>query len=352
MAKKDEEKKVGKKVSTDKEDLNVDPETGEVLESKPKEVRKSKFPKLKDYLKKADIKQVEYKPQEWINMSPAFKEVTKLPGIPVGHIVMNYGQSDVGKTTMLVEAGANAQRQGVLPILIITENKFSWERAKEMGLNAEECIIHSGVETIEEGCDYIVKYLKEQTEGKLPYDVIFLWDSIGGTPSKAEFAANEEGTGRAMMETAKVLRAQITRFIAPKINATRKANYPYNATFLIVNHAYSTPPAPPSRVGSLKPYGGDGIYLASTLVFRMGGIMSRSSKVTAVSGGDKVSFAIKSALVVEKNHITNVAANGKILCTDHGFIMDDKATIDAYKKEYKAGWDLEFDAYWDHVSSD
>jgi len=90
--------------------------------------------------------------------------------------------------------------------------------------------------------------------------------------------------------------------------------------------------------------------LASTLVFRMGGIMSRSSKVTAVSKGDTVSFAIKSALVVDKNHITNIAAKGNILCTDHGFILDDKATIDAYKKEYKDGWDLQYDVYWDHVN--
>jgi len=332
--------------------------TGEVYEAEVKEEAKEtpklkkKFPKLSDYKKKIQHKSVEYKAQEWIDMSPAFKEVTKLPGIPMGHVVMNYGKSDVGKTTMLVEAGAHAQKQGILPILIITENKFSWDRAEVMGLCQEDCIVYNGVETIEEGCDYVIKHLKDQASGDLPFDIIFLWDSIGGTPSDAEFKANEEGGGRAMMETAKVLRAKITRFITPKINGTRKAEFPYTSTMLIVNHAYTAPPQFPAKVGTIQPYGGDGIWLASTLVFRMGGIMSRSSKVTAVHKGEKISFAIRSALVVDKNHITNVAANGKVLCTDHGFMLDDKTTIDNYKKEYKADWDLEYDAYWDHVSAD
>lgn len=334
--------------------------TGEVYEAEDKSKSKSKskskvklnkkFPQLSDYKKKINHKSVEYKEQDWIDMSPAFKEVTKLPGIPTGHVIMNYGKSDVGKTTMLVEAGAKAQEQGILPILIITENKFSWERAEVMGLDEENCIVYNGVETIEEGCGYVLKHLRDQENGDLPADIIFLWDSVGGTPSEAEHEANENGGGRAMMETAKVLRAKITRFIGPKINSTRKAAFPYTSTLLIVNHAYTAPPSPPSRVGSIQPYGGDAIWLASTLVFRMGGIMSRSSKVTATKDKAKVSFAIKSALVVDKNHITNVAARGNILCTDHGFLLDDKSTIDAYKKEYKDGWDLEYDDYWDHVS--
>jgi len=327
-------------------------EEAEVKDTSKKETPKlkKKFPTLDKYKAKIKHKSVEYKEQEWIDMSPAFKEVTKLPGIPTGHVIMNFGKSDVGKTTMLVEAGAHAQKQGVLPILIITENKFSWDRAEVMGLNPDECIIYNGVETIEEGCEYVVKHLKDQESGELPCDIIFLWDSIGGTPSEAEFAANETGGGRAMMETAKVLRVKITRYIGPKVNATRRAEFPYTSTFLIVNHAYTAPPQFPSKVGSIQPYGGDGIYLAATLVFRMGGIASRSSKVTATHKGEKVSFAIKSALVVDKNHITNVAARGNVLCTDHGFILDDKATIDAYKKEHKADWDLEYDDYWEHVT--
>jgi hypothetical protein len=30
---------------------------------------------------------VKFKPQQWIPLSPAFQEVTSVPGIPTGHIV-------------------------------------------------------------------------------------------------------------------------------------------------------------------------------------------------------------------------------------------------------------------------
>jgi hypothetical protein len=84
----------------------------------------------------------------------------------------------------------------------------------------------------------------------------------------------------------------------------------------------------------------------------MGGVMSRSSKVTATKDGTTVSFAIRSAIKLEKNHINDLSAEGKIICTDHGFLLDDKTAIDNYKDEYRAGWDLEFDKYWNSVSLD
>jgi len=314
---------------------------------------KRKFIKLSDYKAKNKIKETEFKKQKWFGMSPAFKDVTKLPGLPLGHVICVYGKSDTGKSTMLIEAAVHAQEEGILPVLIITENKWSWKRAETMGLIKDDCIAFDNIQTIEDGIAKISETIKSQEKGELNYDIIFLWDSIGTTPSKAEWEAQQEDGGKtAMMVTARILRAQITRYIGPKINATRKKEYPYTNSLFIVNHAYTAPPKPPSTISTLEPYGGDGVYLASSLVFRQGGIMSRSSKVTATKDGAKVAFGIKSALVVEKNHITNVAARGNILCTDHGFISDDKKIIDEYKNKYKNGWDLEYDKYWDSVSLD
>ena len=77
---------------------------------------------------------VKFKEQGWIPLSKAFQEITSLPGIPTGHITLLRGHSDTGKTTALLEAAVNAQKQGVLPVFIISEMKWSWEHAKEMGL--------------------------------------------------------------------------------------------------------------------------------------------------------------------------------------------------------------------------
>ena len=340
------ESKRGKKKESDKSD------DSEKTEDSPK--LNKKFGKLSEYKAKINFKDVKYKRQEWINMSPAFKEITKLPGIPTGHIIMNYGKSDTGKSTMALEAAAFAQKQGILPVFIITENKFSFERGETMGINFEEAIVHNGVATIEEGCKYIKETLDDQEKGDCPYDVLFIWDSIGGTPSEKELGKKEEGeSGGGMMVTARVIREEITRYLGPRINATRNENFPYTSTLMFINHAYTAPPSMPGAPPSLVPYGGDGIYYVSTLVFRTGGIVGRSSKVTATKAGDEFAFALKTDLVVQKNHITNVSTSkAKILCTDHGFILDDKDSIAEYKKQYASDWDLKYDEYWDAINNE
>ena len=83
---------------------------------------------------------VKFKEQKWIPLSPAFQEVTSVPGIPTGHIVLLRGHSDTGKTTALIEAAVNAQKAGILPVFIITEMKWNWEHATQMGLQIEEVV--------------------------------------------------------------------------------------------------------------------------------------------------------------------------------------------------------------------
>lgn len=314
-----------------------------------------KFSKLADYKNKIGFKEAKYKEQEWINMSPAFKESANLPGIPVGHVSMVYGKSDTGKSTAALELAAYALKQDILPILIITENKFSEERAVKMGIDLEGCIIHKGIRTIEEGCNKIKQYLDDQEDGKLQSDIVFIWDSLGATPTEAELSRREdESEGGAMMQAAKVIKEKFQRYLAFRINGTRAENYPYNATLFVVNQGYQSPPNinMGKRNTTIEPYGGDGLYLACTVVIRMGGIMTRSSKVDAQKNGAKVVFAVKSGFVVEKNHISNTSAKGNIICTDHGFISDSNEAIAAYKKEYAADWNLEFDKFWDKVSID
>jgi hypothetical protein len=326
----------------------------EAPKEKPKKkivVKEKKQFSLADFKKNIKHEEVPKKPVSWIPMSPAFQETTHLPGIPEGHVSMVFGRSDVGKTTMLVELAVSAQQNGIVPVLVITENKFSKERAATMGLDLDNCILKDGIIFIEEGLDFMNEILDCQESGELPKDIVFLWDSIGSTPSRAEYLANKEGKGRAMMETAKLLREKIHRYIWHRITATQKEDFPYNATAFFVCGAYPQS-APGQSQPSLVHSGGDGIYLAATLAFRMGGVMSRSSKVTAVKEGVEVGFAIKSALIVDKNHITNVTSKGKIVCTDHGFILDDKSAIDAYKKQYKDDWDLNFDKFWDSVTTE
>jgi hypothetical protein len=60
-----------------------------------------------------------------------------------------------------------------------------------------------------------------------------------------------------------------------------------------------------------------------------------------------MAFAIQSDIVVEKNHITDIAVKNKIVCTPQGFIMNDKGALDEYKKQYKDNWKLDFEPDWE-----
>ena len=88
--------------------------------------------------KKLSTAPVAYKEQRWIKLSKSFQDTVSVPGVAIGHINLFRGHSDTGKTTALLETAAECQRMGILPILIITEMKWSWEHARLMGFEFEQ----------------------------------------------------------------------------------------------------------------------------------------------------------------------------------------------------------------------
>jgi|ERR1035437_180267 hypothetical protein len=309
---------------------------------------------LEDYKKDKGVADgAKMKPESWLRMSPAFQQVTGLKGAIVGGINIVHGKSDTSKSTFALELAKFAQEDGTLVCWLITEKKWSRQRCVDMGVDLDKCIVNSDINFIEEGCDFIEELLKDQEEGRLPHDILFIWDSIGATPSKREWESAEEGeSGKGMMVTAKVLRERISRRIFHKINNTKKETYPYNATLFVVNQSYIVPPAFAGGQPKLVPTGGDALTYSASLVFRFGGVTSASSKVKCVKNSVQLAFASKIAVVVEKNHVSEICSEGKLCSGKDGFFLDTKEAIEAYKKEHRDGWALEFDKDWDKVSKD
>ena len=146
-----------------------------------------------------------FKPQAWINFSEPVKEMLEMPGIPKGHITLVRGHSNTGKTTLLIEAAIEAQKTQVLPVIIITEMKHSWEHWSAMGFDLGETIDEEGnksydgfflyadreqLQSIEDVASFIADLLDEQKKGNLPYDLLFLWDSIGSIPCQMSIDKN------------------------------------------------------------------------------------------------------------------------------------------------------------------
>jgi RecA/RadA recombinase len=300
---------------------------------------------LEAYKKKIKPRAVDYKKDSFISIDECLQAVLGLPGIPRGHVVQIYGKSDTGKTSLLFHTAAQLQAAGELAVVYITEKKVDWERAKSMGFDKDGyALVEESFATLEEVFEDMLNKLAEQARGELPKNLVFLWDSVGNTLSKDEFEDDKQGNRdvkATMMKAAKVIKNYM-RHIGPKINDTRKLEVPNNATLIVLNQAYMTPPPPGSYgvPGKLVPYGGDGIWFASSLVIQT----KRIGKLEAQVGGIRKKFGTKSRITIEKNHINGIEQSGDFVITPNSIIPDEPKAIKTYKDENKDSWgDLELE---------
>jgi len=295
---------------------------------------------------------VVFKEQSWIPLSQAFQDTLQIPGIPVGHITLLRGHSDTGKTTALLEAAVSAQKLGILPVFIITEMKWDWNHAREMGFQFEEIadpatgevvdykgfflyIDRERLECIEDVAGFIADILDEQKRGTLPYNICFFWDSVGSIPCRMSIEKstnNNEWNAGAMSQ-------QFGNFINQRIVLSRKASQPYTNTLVAVNKVWVAKPDSPMGQPTLNNKGGNTMYFDSSLVITFGNIArAGTNKIKATKNGKEVEFAKRTRISCDKNHVTGVTAVNKVIMTVHGFINDDKKELDNYKKEYSDQW--------------
>jgi RecA/RadA recombinase len=293
-----------------------------------------------------------FKPQQWIPLSQAFQDVTSIPGIPAGHIVLLRGHSDTGKTTALIEAAVSGQKRGILPVFIITEMKWSWEHAKQMGLEINEVVdeetgeitdyngqfIYVDRETInsiEDVAAFILDLIDEQKKGNLPYDLLFLWDSIGSVPCEMSLKSNKNNNEW----NAGAMSTQFGNNVNQRIVLSRKESSPYTNTLVCINKVWTLKPESPMGQPKLMNKGGYAMWFDSTFVVTFGNVMSAgTSKIKAIKDGKQVEFAKRTNVQIDKNHINGVTTRGKIVMTPHGFINDNDKEIKQYKSDHAKAW--------------
>ena len=320
-------------------------------EAVSKEIR-SKFD-LSSFKEKKGLKQnVKFKEQTWIPLSQAFQDVTSIPGIPQGHIVLLRGHSDTGKTTALLETAVSAQKRGVLPVFIITEMKWNWEHAKQMGLQVEEVVdkdtgeitnyegefIYADretIHTIEDVAKFILDLIDEQKRGNLPYDLVFLWDSIGSVPCEMSVKSNKNNNEW----NAGAMSTQFGNSVNQRITLSRKESSEFTNTLVCINKVWTAKAESPMGKPKLMNKGGFAMWFDSTFVVTFGNIMTAgTSKIKAIKDGKQVEFAKRANLQIDKNHINGVTTRGRIVMTPHGFINDDPNELKKYKEQNAKEW--------------
>jgi hypothetical protein len=288
-------------------------------------------------IKKKFSKEAEYKPDRFFDLGDAFIDATGLPGPAIGHINMFLGHSDTGKTTALVKAAVDAQKKGVLPVFIITEQKWNWDHAVLMGFNKEDdfYLFNSDFEYIEQITDFINDVLTAQEKGEIPHDILFLWDSVGSVPCKMTF----DGKG-GKQHNASVLSDKIGMGINQRISGSRRTDKPYTNTLIIVNQPWVELPDNAYGQPKIKAKGGEAIWLNSTLVFLFGNQKGAgTTKIKITRNKRDVNFASRTKISIMKNHVNGIGfADGKIMVTPHGFMKakepaEEKLSIQEYAKE-------------------
>ena len=331
------------------------------------------------------------KQQSWILMPKAFQEATKLPAIPENTVVSVIGHSNVGKSTLINHAIASAQTQGLIPVIIDTENSFSFQYAQNMGFKAEPIygdvevedvctetgeitthtenqIVHwdgdfiyynnkllcerfgdidysKGTKTkskrkiavVEDVASAINELLDAQEDGEIEQGFLFVWDSVGSIGSYKEYNSGA-GTGKIgnPMWTAAAISAAFNIIVNDRIPSSKKMSSKYNNTFLYVNKVWMDAMTNPVGPAIMQTKGGKSMRYATRLELLLGGqLTSGTKRLTASSKGLNYSYGIETKIKVLKNHLDaphNVCYEGNMIASDMGFIAPDD--LDAYKKEH------------------
>jgi len=293
-----------------------------------------------------------FKEQTWIPLSEAYQEITSTPGIPQGQISLLRGHSDTGKTTALLEAAVSAQKRKVLPVFIITEMKWNWEHAIQMGLEVNEVkdpdtgeivdytgdfiyIDRESINSIEDVAIFILDLIDEQKKGNLPWDLLFLWDSIGSVPCELSLRSNKNNNEW----NAGAMSTQFGNNVNQRIVLSRKESYPYINTLVCINKVWTAKAESPMGKPKLMNKGGFAMWFDAAFVVTFGNISNAgTSKIKAIKSGKQVEFAKRVNIQIDKNHINGVTTRGKIVMTPHGFILDNEKSLKKYKDDNSETW--------------
>jgi len=307
-------------------------------------IKKKEF----DYISKFSSK-TKYKEEKFYYCGETFNGACGLPGPVMGNINMFLGHTNSSKTTAMILSAVDAQRRGDLVVFIITERKWKWEHAVELGLEAKkdengewsgDFIFNDSFEYIEQATDFVNEIIDAHENGDIPRNILLCWDSIGSIPCKMTF----EGKG-GKQHNASVLSDKIGMGIHARITKSKKEDYPsaensYYLTMVVVNQPWVELPDNPFGQPEIKAKGGEALWLASALVFLFGNQKkSGINHIDAVKDGRKITYAIRTKISIIKNHVNGLGfKDGKVIVVHNGYIPDTKESLEKYKKEYSNFW--------------
>ena len=272
---------------------------------------------------------------KFLELEPHLSDALALPGLPFGQITQVYGKKDAGKSSFLQQCIVSCQKQGVLPILILTEPKFDAERIRKyMGGDPEELLIIQ-VDSLEDGFSKMDRLLTDLKDGFIvcedlegndfkvdlgDSDVFFFWDSIGGTISTAEMEYAIEDHDKDMGRFAKALKSMVKKIWQKIVKCNDKAGA------LFLNQVWTS--RTHTGIAVEKPYGGESVQHYYALEVRL----KKSSEISMQMSGKKTAIGYNTEMIVMKNHLSPIRNRTPLCAVASGLILKDK--LNDFKKTY------------------
>jgi recombination protein RecA len=113
------------------------------------------------------------------------------PGIPSGKITTIFGPEGSSKSTLVYHILAETQRMGGIAVLIDSEQRYTRERAKGIGLDPDDLIVIEGT-TLEgsfEALEAVIETLRADPVSKT-VPITIAYDSLAGSPTEKRLNAD------------------------------------------------------------------------------------------------------------------------------------------------------------------
>ena len=325
------------------------------------------------------------KPIEFIPMPEAFVDALKIPGIPMGVTTLISGRSNTGKSALKNALIASAQKMGILPVIYETENNFSFDYARAMGMMAEPVYGDVEVEDVDPETGEVIgvhtenrivdydgnflyfdsqiladrygdndystgkkvktkrkiaviediaysmnELLDLQDNGDIQQPILFIWDSVGSLSSWKSYTSKSSNA----MWDAGALSVAFNVLTNNRIPSSKKISSPYTNTFVCVQKVWLDSMSAPGA-SILRNKGGESLLYSCRLQIQLGGVLSAGTKkLSATSKGENYTYGLITKVKVNKNQLDtpyNLTYEGTFCCVPTGIIPEEY--LDQYKKE-------------------
>lgn len=179
-------------------------------------------------------------------------------GIPKGRVTMLAGESMTGKSLFVQKILANAQKEGLIPVIFDTENAIDPEGATRLGLDISK-VKYVPCVTIEQTRNALFKFLTSIKEKGLEGKFIVAIDSLGNLQSELEHSRmGKDSTSADMGSKARAMKSLMQT--CTNLGAVTQT------TILCTNHVYDDPAALFPTIEKHMPGGKSIVYLPSVTV--------------------------------------------------------------------------------------